>query len=444
MRRARGLAALAAACLLCMPAAAGELRALVGGMLVDGTGGPPLADSVILVDGERITAVGQLGTISIPATAEVISTEGMTVLPGLWDLQVHLARLGHADAGRWDETYLPLAERVVMPAAARQLLLAGVTSARDVASPLDAALSVRERIRAARIPGPTLFVSGPALAREAGGAPNESRAGVANIAEARQKAERIARAGVDYLLVEGPAEFSEAELGAIATVAHDAGLPWYALVRHDADVAAALGAGATGLMGLGVDVGEALPPAAVAALGQQAARERPVGWSAGASALSNYDWLLRNAEPLDDPRWRDGLPPIIADDVRGSLRRLPALSLYETPTLRRAALGPRLRAVRAAGARLLVGSDAGLPAHLESRATWQEIEELVLDGGLSSVEAIRAATLEAATQLGEEHDSGSVSPGKYADIIVVRGDALRHIERLQDVEVVLRHGHRYR
>jgi imidazolonepropionase-like amidohydrolase len=446
MMRAAGLAALASVFLLCGHAAdaAGELRALVGGMLVDGSGGPPLADSVILIDGDRIMAVGQLGTISIPALAEVISTEGLTVLPGLWDLQVHLSRLGHTDSMRWDETYLPLAERVVMPAAAHQLLLAGVTSVRDVASPLEAALSVRERIRTERIPGPAVFVSGPALEKDPPPAARDYRLGISGPVDARQKAERLARAGVDYLLVAGASDFTGAELAAIAAVARDAGVPWYAELRRDADIAVALAAGATGLIDLGSDVATELPEAAVSELGMQLARARAVGWTAGASALSNYDWLLKNAEPLDDPRWRDGLPPIIADDLRGSLRKLPALNLYVTPTLRRAALGARLRAARAAGARLLVGSGAGLPAHLHSRATWQEVEELVLEGGLTPAEAIHAATLDAAIQMGAEHENGSVSPGKYADIIAVRGDALRHIERLQDIELVLRHGRRYR
>ena len=107
-------------------------------------------------------------------------------------------------------------------------------------------------------------------------------------------------------------------------------------------------------------------------------------------------------------------------------------------------LGQRLRSARAAGARLLVGSDAGLPAHVHSRATWQEVEALVLEAGLTPAEAIRAATLDAALAMGEEHENGSVSPGKYADIIAVRGDVARHIERLADVEIVIRHGSRYR
>ena len=70
--------------------------------------------------------------------------------------------------------------------------------------------------------------------------------------------------------------------------------------------------------------------------------------------------------------------------------------------------------------------------------------ELLVEAGFTPAEAIQAATLGAATAMGDEHQSGSVSPGKYADIIAVRGDVLRHIERLQDVEIVIRHGRRYR
>ena len=83
----------------------GRIKALVGGTLIDGHGGKPLRNSVIIIEGERIKAVGQIGSLPIPEDAEVISTEGMTVLPGLWDMHVHLQINGHSDYAHWDKTY---------------------------------------------------------------------------------------------------------------------------------------------------------------------------------------------------------------------------------------------------------------------------------------------------------------------------------------------------
>src|SRR6478752_8103805 len=110
--------------------------ALVGGRLIDGFGGHPLANSVIIIENERITAVGGVGELKVPADAETISTEGMDVLPGLWDCHVHTMILGHSDYGHWDKTYEKRFGSEIMPAAAHQLLLAGVTSARDLGGPL--------------------------------------------------------------------------------------------------------------------------------------------------------------------------------------------------------------------------------------------------------------------------------------------------------------------
>src|SRR5262245_21297024 len=115
---------LAATLLLSLEAVAqtGPQKALVGGTLIDGFGGPPLHNSVVLIEGPRITAVGQVGSLAVPPGAEVISTEGMSVLPGLWDMHVHLYLLGHADYDHWDATYVSLSEKVIMPIAAKQLL----------------------------------------------------------------------------------------------------------------------------------------------------------------------------------------------------------------------------------------------------------------------------------------------------------------------------------
>lgn len=120
--------------------AQGQNKALVGGTLIDGYGGDPIKNSVILIKGERIEAVGTIGALKVPKDYDVISTEGMSVLPGLWDMHVHIMINGHADYAYWDKTYPPLLEDVIMPASAEQLLMAGVTSARDLGGPLEEVL----------------------------------------------------------------------------------------------------------------------------------------------------------------------------------------------------------------------------------------------------------------------------------------------------------------
>ena len=104
---------------LALSVVAADTKALVGGTLIDGYGAKTISNSIVLIDGDRITAVGQVGQIAIPDGAEIISTEGMTVLPGLWDMHVHLMINGHADYKHWDETYPDQFRDVIMPAVMR-------------------------------------------------------------------------------------------------------------------------------------------------------------------------------------------------------------------------------------------------------------------------------------------------------------------------------------
>ena len=173
--------------------------ALVGGRLIDGFGGPPLANSVILIEGERITKIGTVDTLPVPKDAEIISTEGMSVLPGLWDCHVHTMILGHSDYAHWDKTYEKRFGSEIMPAAAHQLLMAGVTSARDLGGPLQDSINVRDRINRGEIPGPTLYVAGPFIQHEPYPGEELYRWGVKGAADARAKVKKIADAGVNIV-----------------------------------------------------------------------------------------------------------------------------------------------------------------------------------------------------------------------------------------------------
>ncbi|MDQ3535470.1 MAG: amidohydrolase family protein, partial [Bacteroidota bacterium] len=202
-----------------------NIKALVGGTMIDGFGGKPLKNSVIIIEGERIKAIGQVGKIDIPEGAEIISTEGMSVLPGLWDMHVHLMINGHSNYTYWDSTYLNIFESVIMPSSAQQLLMAGVTSARDLGGPLEASINVRDKINRGEIPGPTLYMSGPFLQHRPYPGTEEFRWGIYGVKDAREKVSRLAKAGVDVIKLIDQDEMSLEEAKAIVDEAHKHGIP---------------------------------------------------------------------------------------------------------------------------------------------------------------------------------------------------------------------------
>ncbi len=93
---------------------------------------------------------------------------------------------------------------------------------------------------------------------------------------------------------------------------------------------------------------------------------------------------------------------------------------------------------------LLVGTDSGIPMKFHSQSTWNELEVWVNRLGVDPMEALRAATYWPSVLMKVDKDVGTVSEGKYADIIALRGDVLRHINLLQRVDVVIKHGTRYK
>ena len=93
---------------------------------------------------------------------------------------------------------------------------------------------------------------------------------------------------------------------------------------------------------------------------------------------------------------------------------------------------------------LLIGTDSGIPMKFHSQSTWNELEVWVNRLGVDPMEAIRAATYWPSLLMKVDKDVGTVSEGKYADIIAVRGDVLRHINLLQRVDLVIKHGTQYK
>ena len=93
---------------------------------------------------------------------------------------------------------------------------------------------------------------------------------------------------------------------------------------------------------------------------------------------------------------------------------------------------------------LLIGTDSGIPMKFHSGSTWHELDAWVNKLGVDSMTAIRAATYWPAVMMKVDKDYGSVSEGKFADIIAVKGDVVRYIDLLQRIRRDLKHGHRYK
>ena len=293
--------------------------ALVGGTLIDGTGSAPIRDSVVLIRGERIEKVGTIDSLPVPDGYERVSTEGLTVLPGLWDLHVHLMYAGHPDARYWFDTYTPQFERVIMPASAEQMLMAGVTTVRDLAAPPQPILAVKKRIASGEIPGPTLYVAGPALTK--GANPNAVQTwNVSGAADARAKTSQLIDAGVDWIKIINAESLTPEEMKAIVDEAHARGRKVAAHAFSEAEIRQGLIAGVDDFQHVRTQTPE-YPPDIVALIRDRVRNGPPLYWTvtAGGNGQLNAAYLASNPEFLDDPANFIGLPQPIVDDVRKAI-----------------------------------------------------------------------------------------------------------------------------
>jgi imidazolonepropionase-like amidohydrolase len=410
--------------------------------LIDGRAGSVVHDSVVLLRDQRVEAVGTVGSLSVPGGYEKISTEGMTVLPGLWDMHTHLQYSAHADLSAWNAKYLTQMERVIMPAIASQLLMAGITSARDLMAPLDAVVHVRDRIAAGEILGPTMYVAGALLEHAAPEGAEQFRWSVANVNEARAKVDRLAAARVDIIKLLCVPEMTLEEATAIVDQAHSHGLMVAAHGRTDDEIRKCLTAGVDDFQHLGTS---ALLPDDIVDMIRKRVAERRLLWTPTVGSPMNYRYLLRgDTEMLDDPAWHRGLPAEIVEDVQASLSAIPA-RLASAPAIvaaDEALYRRKFEQLTRNGVELLVGTDTGNPGFFHTFGLWVELDTWVNHFGVDPMEAIRRVTSFPAEVMGVDADYGTVEPGKYADVIAVRGDPLRHIDVLRDAVVVIKHGKR--
>jgi imidazolonepropionase-like amidohydrolase len=416
--------------------------ALVGGRIIDGYGGPLIEDGVVLIVDERIVAVGTRSEVDVPPGTLIISTEGMTVMPGLFDMHVHLMLLGHGDYARWHELFSDRLADDVMPIAARQLLGAGVTSARDLGAPLDEILDVKQRIADGEIPGPRLFVSGPFIQR----APYEPwqaeyRWGVNGADDARRKVQQLIDAGVDFIKLIDQDQLTDEEVAAVVETAHANGQRVVAHAHRPDEIRRGLDHAVDNFEHTGLATAPGYPEDVLRRLRE---RNATLYWTPTISPLyvMQYSGEIF-PERLDDPAWQEGMTPAMANEIRASLEDIPHLPYYALFPSRIPKLPNKFRQIRDTGVQLLIGTDAGIPAMFHNDAIWREMSKWV-ELGVAPMQVIQAATLWPARFLNVGDQLGTLAPGRLADVIAVRGDPLQNMEAMRHVAVVVQGGKRFK
>lgn len=396
---------------------------LKGGTLIDGTGGKPLADSVIVIRGDRVVSAGTASDVKFPdAEYDLIDTTGMYVLPGLIDLHIHLAQEWKAD----DSLYLDSDAAAAIRGGEKldALLDGGITTVRDVGTRNDVALKLKEAVERQIIDGPRVFWAGKGILSR-GGHGDELRSGtsesskgtihsggpyarIANGADEWQLAVREqVRQQVDLVKLFAP--FSHSEVSAAIAEAHMQGL------RVTVD---AYGKYTTWAVDAGADSIEhtlATPDEAIRAMARQGTALVPT--------LMTYHELLTRGYP------EAGLP---AGGYFNDPHRSFPMS-HDT----------NLNVVRKAhqlGVRIGVGTDMGFAGEDYYPQAYYVEMGFLRDAGMDNHEVLQSATRIGAAILGLEDKLGTVESGKLADVLVVRSNPLSELRNLQEVHLVIADG----
>ena len=395
-----------------------SIVALRGATLIDGTGRPPLPSSTIIVSGERIIAVGPEASVTIPPGARVIDVRGRTIFPGLADLHVHLQ--GGWDGERAD--YLNFSRYL------DSLLYSGVTTVLDTGNSMAFITQLKQEIKAGRLRGPTLFCVGPMIDSTDPIWPSLAEP-LSSYGQVPRLIARLVDNHVD--MVKGYAGLSDLHLTALAQEARKVNL------RVIADVWERNGSISTSRTGI---FAFAHAPHAVD-VSPDLAREmagRGMGVISTLTVRESFaNTRMQDLSFLDLPLIKDVTPPNFLTEIRQAAAHGdfpltgPNMDTYRQWLPRANA---NLMMMWKAGVLVAAGTDAPYPGVFQGEGLHRELE-LLVEAGLSPVQAIQAATGTAAKFMqGESADWGAIAVGKRADLVVVSGHP---DERIGDTRTIV-------
>jgi imidazolonepropionase-like amidohydrolase len=416
------IALLVSATAIAQHAAPAPSRTLVrAGKLLDVRTGKTLTNQSIVIQDGKIVSVGP--DSGAAGDTQVIDLSGKTVLPGLIDAHTHITfdpRFGY------DRLAISLPREALIGAKnARLTLLAGFTTVRNLGATEFADVALRDAINAGDVPGPRIDASGPALSITGGHCddnllPYEWHAtsvGVADgVENVQHKVREVIKYGSDVIKIcatggvlslgDNPqhSQFTQAELAAIVADAHRLGRKVAAHAHGAEGIRWASEAGADS-----IEHGSYLDDAGIAAMKQHGTYLVPT--------LYLGDWFLENAP-------KTGVPPAMlakAKEVMPAARKNIAHAF-------------------ASGVKVGFGTDAAVYPHGLNAHEFAVMVQL----GLTPLQAIQSATVNDADLLGWSDKVGVIEPGHYADIIAVDGDPLQDVTTLERVKFVMKGGTVYK
>ncbi len=393
------------------------MKALVGANLIDGTGGPVVNDATVLIDGERIVETGPREAVILPPNTEVVDLAGMTLMPGMIDCHDHLASKDYGLPSRLGY-HEPLSLQHLRTAKVLEdTLAAGYTCVRDGGG-LDAGF--KQAIEQGLYPGPRLVLS------------------VAIISPTGGLADKVTPSGQCYphddpMIPSGVADGDD---------------PVRAKVREMARVGAdvikfATTGGASSRPGHGpLDI--AFGPSEVRALidEAQALGRRTMCHAVGGPGLRMC--VEAGAHSIEHGCYLAEDPDLLKMMAGQGIFLVPTFEIYEFhATLSAPHMQARSRALMdihretlhqalAAGVKVVAGTDAGGYVHGDNA---REVQ-IMVERGMPNMQAIQACTGWAAECVGLDQDIGTVTRGKYADLLVIDGDPLHNIEALRQPDSI--------
>lgn len=397
---------------------------ITGGTVIDGSGDTPRQVAVLVRD-DRIHAVGAGATLeSVPRgePVQVIDAAGKWIMPGMIDAHVHMT-YGESKTQEEQDLYTSVEGRTLRAAwNARKVLRAGVTGISQPGGSYYIGVAIRDAIRDRMLPGPRMTTAGRYLTTSNGltdwypepvGVPDSSIGTLTNTAaDMVDTIRRQAKNGVDLIkLSDSPfgdyQAFTGDELKTVADLAHQLNKRITIHARGSAEVSAAVAAGFDWIMHGNLMTDEVI---------DQLAQSR----------IPLVPTLLLLANQADYGHLV-GVPARAEDGCRRMLETT-------AETLHRA---------HAAGVTMVVGTDTGFATTPYGEWHARELQLLMEYAGLSAMEAIQAATTNAAPMLNLAGQIGEIRPGYLADLLVLSADPISDIKVLQDpanIEVIIQNG----